>query len=885
MTRLTIIPNVEKKRLTFDGSIASGEHVELRVYDFADKIEEGRLRVRAVDFQGNTLAVFPVKARDENGDVEKDENGNDVWEQWGIDEDYEYATCVFNLNTIPALKYFRRGGECLIVLDDPESKTLYGRGHLCVLPWPKEIGNDEPVDLDSYPGNIRDFVRRLDDAEDNVENCRRDVEFALSFASNANANANTAVSTAQDAMAESSEAKTDARNALEDSVAAKKAAQDAECLVSAAQNAAQAAQDAVGNLAEVARSGSYNNLSDKPQIPSIAGLAKKEEVDHVENVLRGELNGEISRAKKAEEDLGVAVGAKAESTALASEIQRAEAAENDLRARIAALKSFDVRVVNALPATGLANTVYLVPSANSSDRNVKDEYLWINGAWEQIGSTALDLTGYAKKSEVPTRFVRDAAASSDGKTLTLTKNDGSVVSFQGGSSGAVESVNGQTGAVVLTGSDIATSAEDGRTVAEQLAAKADEFTPWEQTYGPSSHADVRRNGEGWGVWSGAAGRFTTTVVKGDENSTSLSWSEDETEDGLTLSYARRRVLRTGDAATPEQLAEKADEFTPWVFGGDESEDVSYSMSRVSSPIDGWKLTGSDGTAYYGEGTDESVSVDFIFSTGQANKTITATRKRVLRTGDADKLTPDQKDLLGGGPYLPLSGGTMADGAKINLNSLGASIGAGPTDGTVYIEARGSGESEIPASGGVILRARSVKKNDEELATEAQVNAVSGKVDAIRETMSTDSRLLVGGSYSAPPDAGSPTTAAIQTRTDETAEWTNEIRVDKGYDAVQGSTMVKLDKSVQTVTVAGGSLTIELPNTAGGTVGDLCLYVNNTSPTETVTMTFPAGVTVYKTKGGDDPKAAAQAGGITAYYFTEIPGGAWRVMRDELEVVA
>lgn len=222
MTRLTIIPNVKKKRLAFDGRIASGEHVELRVYDFADKIEEGRLRVRAVDFQGNTLAVFPVKARDENGDVEKDENGNDVWEQWGRDEDYEYATCVFNLNTIPALKYFRRGGECLIVLDDPESKTLYGSGHLCVLPWPKEIGKDEPVDLDSYPDNIRDFVRRLDDAEDNVENCRRDAESALSFASNANTNANTAVTTAQNAMSASSEAKTSAANALTDSAAAKR---------------------------------------------------------------------------------------------------------------------------------------------------------------------------------------------------------------------------------------------------------------------------------------------------------------------------------------------------------------------------------------------------------------------------------------------------------------------------------------------------------------------------------------------------------------------------------------------------------------------------------------------------------------------------------------
>lgn len=393
MTKLVVIPNVDKKRLAFEGRIASGEHVDLSIYGFYDKVEDGRLRIRAVDFMGNTLAVFPGKM--------KDDDGNEVMEQWG-DEGGD-ATCTFNLNTIPALKYFRRGGECLIVLDDPESKTLYGSGHLCVLPWPKEIGKDEPVDLDAYPDNIMDFVRRLDAAEGKVENCRQSVASALASVSNANMNANTAVSTAQNALTESSEAKTSADNALADSAAAKKAARDAEGLVSAAQNAAQDAKNSVAGLAEVARSGSYNDLSDKPQIPSINGLAKKTDVDHVENVLRGELNGETSRAMEVEEALKTAVGGKADVTALASERQRAEAAENDLRARIAALKSFDVRVVNALPVTGLPNTVYLVPSAKSADLNVKDEYLWLDGAWEQIGSTAVDLTDYARKSEVPRR--------------------------------------------------------------------------------------------------------------------------------------------------------------------------------------------------------------------------------------------------------------------------------------------------------------------------------------------------------------------------------------------------------------------------------------------------------------------------------------------------
>lgn len=310
---------------------------------------------------------------------------------------------MFNLNTIPALKYFRRGGECLIVLDDPESKTLYGTGHLCIMPWPKEIGKDEPVDLDSYPDNIRDFVRRLDDAEDNVEICRRDVESALSFASNANTNANTAVTTAQNAMSASSEAKTSAANALTDSAAAKKAAQDAEGLVSAAQNAAQSAQDAVENLADVAKSGSYNDLANKPAIPSIEGLATTNEVEKSEARSRAELLVEVSRAKTAEGELDKSIAKKADATALATETQRAKDRERDLEERIAALKSFDVKVVDALPISGISNTVYLVPSRKSADLNVRDEYLWLDGAWEQIGSTSVDLTDYAKKSELPRR--------------------------------------------------------------------------------------------------------------------------------------------------------------------------------------------------------------------------------------------------------------------------------------------------------------------------------------------------------------------------------------------------------------------------------------------------------------------------------------------------
>ena len=63
-------------------------------------------------------------------------------------------------------------------------------------------------------------------------------------------------------------------------------------------------------------------------------------------------------------------------------------------------------VVASLP-TASADTlgkIYLVPSANAQTQNIKDEYITIeNGgvySWEKIGSTAIDLSGYATEQYV-----------------------------------------------------------------------------------------------------------------------------------------------------------------------------------------------------------------------------------------------------------------------------------------------------------------------------------------------------------------------------------------------------------------------------------------------------------------------------------------------------
>lgn len=83
---------------------------------------------------------------------------------------------------------------------------------------------------------------------------------------------------------------------------------------------------------------------------------------------------------------------------------------------ISGVNSFEYEVVQSLPTTNIKDhTIYLVAKTGSTG-DVYDEYLYINNAWEHIGSTDVDLSGY-----VPTtRKVNNKALSSD---ITLTASD------------------------------------------------------------------------------------------------------------------------------------------------------------------------------------------------------------------------------------------------------------------------------------------------------------------------------------------------------------------------------------------------------------------------------------------------------------------------------
>ncbi len=70
---------------------------------------------------------------------------------------------------------------------------------------------------------------------------------------------------------------------------------------------------------------------------------------------------------------------------------------------VSGISGFDAQVVAELPATGKKGILYLLANSSGEDQNTYDEYLWLTDKYEKLGTRSIDLSAYAKKSELPTK--------------------------------------------------------------------------------------------------------------------------------------------------------------------------------------------------------------------------------------------------------------------------------------------------------------------------------------------------------------------------------------------------------------------------------------------------------------------------------------------------
>ena len=83
----------------------------------------------------------------------------------------------------------------------------------------------------------------------------------------------------------------------------------------------------------------------------------------------------------------------------------------DLEGKVSAIPKFSVSVVTELPSADISETtIYLLKTGDGND-NLYTEYIYVNSAWEMLGTQSLNLDGYATEAWVNARissFVTEA---------------------------------------------------------------------------------------------------------------------------------------------------------------------------------------------------------------------------------------------------------------------------------------------------------------------------------------------------------------------------------------------------------------------------------------------------------------------------------------------
>lgn len=171
------------------------------------------------------------------------------------------------------------------------------------------------------------------------------------------------------------------------------------------------------DLARIATTGSYNDSLDKPSINNVVLIGNKSldalgiqpkgnyalesEIPDVSNFITNTVDNLVNYYKKSE-------------TFTKQEV-------NDL---ISAITTMDIRVVQTLPTEDISTTtIYFVPKTTAGTNDVYDEYVYVSNAWEHIGSTDIDLSGYQTKIDSSHKLLSDLVDDTNQTNKFVTENE------------------------------------------------------------------------------------------------------------------------------------------------------------------------------------------------------------------------------------------------------------------------------------------------------------------------------------------------------------------------------------------------------------------------------------------------------------------------------
>lgn len=71
-----------------------------------------------------------------------------------------------------------------------------------------------------------------------------------------------------------------------------------------------------------------------------------------------------------------------------------------INSALSGITGIQFSIVEQLPATGAAGTIYLVQKTVTATGNIYTEWIYVNNKWETLGDTTVDLSDYLKKTDV-----------------------------------------------------------------------------------------------------------------------------------------------------------------------------------------------------------------------------------------------------------------------------------------------------------------------------------------------------------------------------------------------------------------------------------------------------------------------------------------------------
>lgn len=111
---------------------------------------------------------------------------------------------------------------------------------------------------------------------------------------------------------------------------------------------------------------------------------------------------------------------------------------NELKNAIKNIDKLTYKPVDVLPKIGENNIIYLVPNTQSTDKNIKDEYMWIDNDWELIGSTAVDLSDVVNNVQInDTSIVEEVDGKKVAKIPIATSGNANLGLIKAVSSGGI----------------------------------------------------------------------------------------------------------------------------------------------------------------------------------------------------------------------------------------------------------------------------------------------------------------------------------------------------------------------------------------------------------------------------------------------------------------